>query len=61
MKKDPKETENLYEVERDVAEDLESRIRELILHQGELVAMDVEKEKIRRKLKKLKRTVDFNR
>ena len=60
MKRDPKETENLYEVERDVAEDLESRIRELILHQGELVAMDVEKEKIRRKLKKLKRTVDFN-
>lgn len=54
MKEDPKETNNLNNVKKDIAEDLKFRILEHISRQQELVAMDVEKEKIRRKIKKLR-------
>lgn len=54
MKRDPKETKNLYEVERDVAKELESRTMELISYQQKMVAMDMEKERVRGRIKKLR-------
>lgn len=51
IEEDPKETNNLYEVKRDIAEDLESKILVHISHQRKLVGMDVERERIRRRIK----------
>jgi arylsulfatase A-like enzyme len=51
LEEDPKESNNLYEVKRDIAEDLESRILAHISHQRKLVAMDIERERIRRRIK----------
>jgi len=54
MKEDPKETKNLYGVERDIAEDLKFRILEHFSHQQKLVAKDMEKEKLKGRIKKLR-------
>lgn len=51
IEEDPKERESLYEVERAIAEDLELKILEHILHQKKVVATDMEKERIMRKIK----------
>jgi len=54
IKNDPRETKNLYEEEEEKAKEYESKIIEHISNQQKLVAMDIEREKIRRKIKKLR-------
>lgn len=51
IEEDPEERENLYEMERAIAEDLELKILEHISHQKKVVATDMEKERIMRKIK----------